>query len=106
MLLQKNIEASTGALLKKTSSATASLATGATAPAAAADAIQVEGSAADPLLNGTARTGTVVRIHGLTDELRRLNFDKVRLLVKTVLCVNSFVTHLQIMRFPGIGVRL
>ena len=53
----------------------------AAAPAAAADAIQVEGSAADPLLNGTARTGTVVRIHGLANELRRLNFEKVGVLV-------------------------
>ena len=45
------------------------------------DAIEVEGSAADPLLNGTARTGTVVRIHGLANELRRLNFEKVGVLV-------------------------
>ena len=88
-LLQKNFEASAGAPLKKTSSDAASVVTVAAAPAAAADAIQVEGSASDPLLSGTARTGTLVRIHGLTDELRRFNFDKVSVLLKTVLCVNS-----------------
>ena len=105
MLLQKNIEASEGATLNKTSSSPASLAIGATAPAAAPDAVQVEGSAADSLLNGTAKTGTVVRVHGLTNEYRRLNFDKVGVLVKTVLCVNvcdSFTNH----AFSGSGVQL
>jgi hypothetical protein len=95
-LLQKSFEASEGVAQNKTSSATASLATGATAPAAAPDAVQVEGSAADSLLNGTAKTGTVVRVHGLTNEYRRLNFDKVGVLVKTVSYVNvsdSFTNH-------------
>jgi hypothetical protein len=81
MLLQKNIAASGGAALKQALSVADLDTTVAAAPAAAAEAIQVEGSAAYSLLNGTARTGTVVRIHGLANELRRLNFEKVGVLV-------------------------
>ena len=91
-LLLKNVEASAGASLKKSQSVEAQSAAAVAAPAAEADAIQVEGSAADPLHNETAKTGTLVRIHGLTDELRRLNFDKVSVLVTTVLCVNFWDT--------------
>ena len=90
--LQNSIEASGGAAVKKNLRVTSSLTTAVAAPAAEADAIQVEGSAADPLHNETAKTGTLVRIHGLTDELRRLNFDKVSVLVTTVLCVNFWDT--------------
>ena len=76
-ILQKNIEVNAGVSLNKNQKSVAA----AVSPAAAASATLREGSiglsSTDSLLNGTATIGTRVRIHGLTNELRRLNFEQV-----------------------------
>ena len=91
MLLQKNVEASGGAPLKQALSVADLYTTVAAGPAASAGATQLEATAgltsADPLINGTAKIGTVVRTHGLANELRHLNFDKVRVPAGTNLCI-------------------
>ena len=92
MLLQKNLKAS-GAVALKQALSVADLGdtTEAAAPAAFAGATQLEETAgfssADPLINGTAKIGTAVRAHGLANELRHLNFEKVRVPAETNMCI-------------------
>ena len=66
------------------------------APAATAGATQLEETAclssADPLHNGTAKIGTLVRMHGLTNEFRHLNFEKVRGTLKEI-CAQFLSTN-------------